>query len=228
MIKREFGFSLWKLVLPRYHGSGNSGGDPIVEYRNSHRILFVKKMPEVSNDNDTLRLNHNIRSLAEKKKKSTPLTHFMNLLLQNATIQSIGKGIIGSAAEENSRKHVNWKEGSSYFFPLSSGIACGWINRTKPAEEKKSSTVDENDDNIKGSSSGDDDNVILYTVKVSPSDLKVMQKEDETQQLSPWVMKAIKLFGSIGNNEESSDEFMLTSEQSAKVSEIIELVLNEK
>ena len=53
LIKREFGFSLWKLVLPRYHGSGNSGGDPIVEYRNSHRILFVKKMPEVSNDKDT-------------------------------------------------------------------------------------------------------------------------------------------------------------------------------
>ena len=228
MIKRELGFSLWKLVLPRYHGSGNSGGDPIVEYRNSHRILFVKKMPEVSRDNDTLRLNHNIRSLAEKKKKST-LTHFMNILLQNATIQSIGKGIIGSAAEENSRKHVNWKEGSSYFLPLSSGIACGWINRTKPAEERKSSTDDDNDDNVKDSSSGDDgDNVILYTMKVSPSDLKDIQKEDETQQLSPWVMKAIKLFGSIGNDEESSDEFMLSSEQSAIVSEIIELVLKEK
>ena len=149
--------------------------------------------------------------------------------MQNATIQSIGKGIIGSAAEENSRKHVDWKEGSSYFLPLSSGIACGWINRTKPAEEKKSSTDDDNDDNVKGSSSGDDDNVILYTMKVSPGELKDMQKEDETcQQLSPWVMKAIKLFGSIGDNEESSDEFMLSSEQSAKVSEIIELVLNEK
>ena len=45
LIKRELGFSLWKLVLPRYHGSA---GDPIVEYRNSHRILFVKKMSEVS------------------------------------------------------------------------------------------------------------------------------------------------------------------------------------
>ena len=69
----------------------------------------------------------------------------MNILLQNATIQSIGKGIIGSAAEENSRKHVNWKENSSYFLPFYSGFACGWINRTKPAEEKKSSTDDDND-----------------------------------------------------------------------------------
>jgi hypothetical protein len=210
-------------VLPRYHGSA---GDPIVEYRNSHRILFVKKMPEVSRDKDTLRLNNNIRSLAEKK---STLTHFMDILLQNATIQSIGKGIIGSAAEENSRKHANWKEGSSYFLPLSS-LACGWVNKSKIAEEKKSSTDnnDDNDNDVKNSSSGDDDNVILYTMKVSPSDLKDMQKEDESQQLSPWVMKAIKLFGSIGDNNESSDEILLSSEQSAKVSEIIELVLNEK
>jgi hypothetical protein len=43
LVKRESGFSVWKLVLPRYHRS-----DPIVEYRNSHRILFVKQMPEVS------------------------------------------------------------------------------------------------------------------------------------------------------------------------------------
>lgn len=34
-------------MLPRYNGSG---ADPIVEYRNSHRILFVKKMPEVSDE----------------------------------------------------------------------------------------------------------------------------------------------------------------------------------
>jgi hypothetical protein len=60
LIKREFGFSLWRIVLPRYHGSA---GDPIVEYRNSHRILFVKKMSEVSTDKDTLRLNNNIRFL---------------------------------------------------------------------------------------------------------------------------------------------------------------------
>lgn len=152
----------------------------------------------------------------------------MNKLLQNAIIQSIGKGIIGSAAEENSRKHVDWKEGSSYFLPFSSGIACGWINRTKNAEEKKNSTDDDNDNDVKNSSSGDDDNVILYTMKVSPSDLKDIQKEDGTQQLSPWVMKAIELFALIGDNKESSDEFVLSSKQSAIVSEIIELVLNEK
>ena len=59
-----------------------------------------------------------------------------------------------------------------------------------------------------------------------------MQKKDETQQqqlrLSHWVTKAIELFGSMIDNEESSDEIILSSEQTAKVSEIIDLVLNEE
>ena len=43
LVKREGGFSVWKLCLPLYV----QGGDPIVEYRNNHRILFVKSMPKV-------------------------------------------------------------------------------------------------------------------------------------------------------------------------------------
>jgi hypothetical protein len=46
LVKRESsGFSVWKLVLPRCH---DIVSDPIVEYRNSHRIIFIKQMPEVS------------------------------------------------------------------------------------------------------------------------------------------------------------------------------------
>jgi hypothetical protein len=52
-----------------------------------------------------------------------------------------------------------------------------------------------------------------------------MQKEDQAQQSSPWVAKAVELFGCIGSEEES-DERMLSSEQNAKMSEIIDLVLN--
>jgi hypothetical protein len=61
LVKRESGFSIWKLVLPRYHRS-----DPIVEHRNSHRILFVKQMPEVSNKCSVEKspfLIHNISSI---------------------------------------------------------------------------------------------------------------------------------------------------------------------
>lgn len=43
LVKREGGFSVWKLSLPIYA----RGGDPIVEYRNNHRILFVKRVSKV-------------------------------------------------------------------------------------------------------------------------------------------------------------------------------------
>ncbi|KAK1746160.1 hypothetical protein QTG54_002767 [Skeletonema marinoi] len=180
LVKRESGVSVWKLVLPRYHGRG---ADPIVEFRNSHRVLFVKKMP------------------------------------QNATIQSIGKGIIGSAAEESGRTIVNWKQCSSYFLPCLSGVACGWVNTTQITEEKSSSGDSDDANNPSGG-----DSVVLYTMKVSPRDLERNQKEDETQQLSPWVAKAVELFDSM-SSVETSDEIMLSSEESAKVSEIFDLVL---
>lgn len=41
LVKREGGFSLWRLELPV------DGGDPIVEYRNSHRVQFVKRLDKV-------------------------------------------------------------------------------------------------------------------------------------------------------------------------------------
>ena len=41
LVKREGGFSLWRLDIPL------NGGDPIVEYRNNHRILFIKQLNKV-------------------------------------------------------------------------------------------------------------------------------------------------------------------------------------
>ena len=41
LVKREGGFSLWRLDIPL------DGGDPIVEYRNNHRILFIKQLNKV-------------------------------------------------------------------------------------------------------------------------------------------------------------------------------------
>lgn len=48
---------------------------------------------------------------------------------KKSDVLSIGRGIIGSASEENGRKRVNWTEGSSYLLPASKGIACGWIHK---------------------------------------------------------------------------------------------------
>jgi len=62
-------------------------------------------------------------------------------------------------------------------------------------------------------------------MKVSPRDLERNQKEEESQQLSPWVAKAVELFGSL-SSKESYDEQMLSSELTDKVSEIFNLVMN--
>ena len=42
LVRREGGFALWRLALPP------GDGDPVVEYRNNHRVLFVERLGGVS------------------------------------------------------------------------------------------------------------------------------------------------------------------------------------
>jgi len=57
--------------------------------------------------------------------------------LQNITLHSIGKGIIGSSDEEKSRTTVNWKEGKGYLVPSNGGRALGWIARSNVSSQKE-------------------------------------------------------------------------------------------
>lgn len=151
LVKREGGFSIWRLDMPV------DGGDPIVEYRNNHRILFVKQLNKPSH------------------------------------VLSIGQGIIGSAAEENRRKRVNWEEGSAYLLPCSKGIACGWIHKiADDPESGKSDTSDEGDSTSIPPTDATDD-VVIYVLKVSPETLQNMEDVDP-EQTECWVMKAYELF----------------------------------
>jgi len=45
LVKRECGFSIWKLVIPCC--VSGRGSDPLMEYRNQHRILFIKQLDKV-------------------------------------------------------------------------------------------------------------------------------------------------------------------------------------
>jgi len=150
LVKREDGFSIWRLDLP------HTGGDPIVEYRNNHRILLVRQMNKASR------------------------------------VLSIGQGIIGSAAEENERKAVNWEEGSAYLLPCLKGVACGWIHkRIDDTDNKK----DDNAENDSTTIVRDDDidDVVLYVLKVSPETLQSMEGKN-TDDMSCWVGKSYELF----------------------------------
>ena len=42
LVRREGGFALWRLALPP------GDGDPVVEYRSNHRVLFVERLDGVS------------------------------------------------------------------------------------------------------------------------------------------------------------------------------------
>lgn len=47
LVKRECGFSIWKLCLPCCVSGSRGGSDPLVEYRNQHRSLFIKQLDKV-------------------------------------------------------------------------------------------------------------------------------------------------------------------------------------
>ena len=52
LVKRECGFSIWKLVIPCCVSGIRGGSDPLVEYRNQHRILFIKQLDKVCVERD--------------------------------------------------------------------------------------------------------------------------------------------------------------------------------
>jgi len=129
-------------------------------------------------------------------------------------VSSIGRGIIGSAAEENSRRLVNWSEGSSYLLPASKGIACGWIHKSVPtdndtadnnatsdaANEKNDSTskaeipTPTESSTTNTSTASDVKDMIVYALKVSPETLESMNSKSIPDDLPCWVQKSYELF----------------------------------
>ena len=144
---------------------------------------------------------------------------------------SIGKGIIGSAAEEGSRKVISWKQGSAYLLPHLEGIACGWIQ--KHAIESES---DDNSASPKCSNISDICDVIIYTLKVSQDTLSTWTVGcDFPTDASSWVRKSHELFHRClakkvpskevdgSKNEYSLGGIELSDDEASLMSVIIEL-----
>ena len=127
------------------------------------------------------------------------ITKQLYIYIQASRISSIGRGIIGSATEENSRRLVNWSEGSSYLLPASKGIACGWVHKPDDTTEADAATDNEtaavterekdDEDDAKAEipadsatittsqSSTDVKDLIIYALKVSPETLESMNNK---------------------------------------------------
>lgn len=140
---------------------------------------------------------------------------------------SVGQGIIGSAAEENGRKRVDWEEGSAYILPCAKGLACGWIHK-----------IDKDDSNNKQESTvgGDctrNSDVVIYALKVSPETLTDEGTSKETWPC--WVQKSYELFrkclekkepessGDSSDDENNLRGIPLSKEDSLSMELIVEL-----
>ena len=153
---------------------------------------------------------------------------------------SVGQGIIGSAAEENTRNRVNWEEGSSYFLPCSKGIACGWVHkRNEEYESNKKCETAEVD------SQSEADDVVVYVLKVSLDAFHDMD-ENVPDVASLWVNKLYHLFSrcikklntgndktscgveSISRNRNTMEGILLTTEESLDIVNIVQLVEKQK
>ena len=201
LIKRQDGLSIWKLVLPP------RGAEPLTEYGNSHRIIFVESKP-----------NHRI-------------------------VKSVGKGIIGSSKEEQSRTVEIWNEKCAYLYPSNGGKAIGWVN------DKLESDKDLNVNDVTN-------DVVLYVVKVTNDLLQRMEKkeltfvDDESEenngykkidQLPKWVEEILCIFektltASAANSSSSSSSssgeintakrFDLSKHDSTRIRIIIDPFIN--
>ena len=161
----------------------------------------------------------------------------MHHLKASSQVLSIGRGIIGSAAEENSRKHVNWTQYSCYLLPASKGIACGYIHKPAAVDVDTKSESTKMNGNAAISQSSNKD-VILYALKVSPETLESRIPDD----VPCWVSDAYSLFqqclptklkdsdsttnenGSGSGNNNNLEGIPLSEEQSVKMNLIVELV----
>lgn len=162
------------------------------------------------------------------------LTHSHSSIIKTSNVLSIGQGIIGSAAEENTRKRVNWEEGASYFLPQSKGIACGWINKKIAVDESKNVTAVGDSTSRQASSDTDTKDVVIYALKISPDALQSMEEEDMPEDTPCWVKKSYELFRQClaknGVQEDTSDAgstaiegIPLSDEESLAMNLIVEL-----
>ena len=121
-------------------------------------------------------------------------------LPQESCFKSIGTGIIGSSAEEQSRHVLDWAQGSVYFVPSNGGKAVGWVHTRKlplaPSPEADSSEVALMP-NVASPIEQPIGPAILYTIKIPvqslPEESIHLETNDNMEEPSSWVNIALSL-----------------------------------
>lgn len=217
LVKREDGFSIWRLDLPVCTEDNGGGGDPIVEYRNNHRIIFVEKLNEETSH--VLSIGQGIIGSAaeEHKRKRVHWESGSSYLLPCS--KGIACGWIHKPATAAADDTENGKS----------------ENITSTTTTTSSTT-----------NNAYTEDVVIYSLKASPETLLGMKDKNLDKDVSCWVKLSYELFqqrlakssqlqthdddgggqkkeNSEDVENEATDDISLTEEESMTMSLIIEL-----
>jgi len=137
-------------------------------------------------------------------------------MVTGRNIFSIGKGIIGSADEENSRWGKSWLENRGYIYWSNGGKAIGWINKKQ-----------ESDKRLKVSDTAGD--VVLYVIKAT---IDVVSQWSGNMDGDSWISKVLNIFQKYlqkGSNSKLTEQESRTEEEELIPSDsftLFQLVLN--
>lgn len=167
LVCRHGQISLWCMHMPR-------NAEPLIEFGNSHMIVWVKQFTSRVNTND----------------------------YNSSILRWIGQGIIGSSDEEKSRKKmIEWAEGNVFLIPSNGGKAIGWIHASDDYNSTNTATNNIDETGIavnKGKKEKSGGLIILYVAKIPSGILEQEPKESDhrwTNQLIECCRDGLKLCG---------------------------------
>lgn len=99
---------------------------------------------------------------------------------KDRVVKMIGKGIVGSRDEENSRKVEDWTSEYGYFYKSNGGKAIGWVNEKTKSDEGR---------NVSDTSA----DVVLYVIKATKETVESANTEESMDE-STWGGKVLHIF----------------------------------
>ena len=206
LVRRECGFALYRLTLPPV--SNNNNSDPIVEYRNNHRILYIHRLDSnsSSNNNRLYSIGEGIIGSAyeESTRKQLNWVRGTSYLLPKCTGIACGWVVqyydsqqeqdkFGGDYDVNNDDDDNIEDDEN-----NDNFDIGETTKDNNNDNRVTTTTataaDGSVDN------GADAVVIMYSLKISSNDLQSMIHALPTDTVlggtspSTWVVKARELF----------------------------------